>query len=182
MGHLVLKETLGTLAVFSSPVLVLFRGSLVDMILQLVEASTNSLPSIKAGLGTVSLVVGRATSRIGRVSRAVGIGSLVRSLGDIAELTTVDGLVLVSLFEEPLLELVFREIGSIVPLVIGGGVVDLSKLVFGRTDTGGSPGGGVTGNIAEENNSIVEELAELTETMLTCVLGASQSITGPTRW
>jgi hypothetical protein len=55
-----------------------------------------------------------------------------------------------------------------VPLVIGGGVVDLTKLVFGGTDTGASLSGGVTGNVAEENNSIIEELAELTETMLAC--------------
>jgi hypothetical protein len=167
LGHLGLEVVLGAFTVLAGLVLLVFGNVGIHAVGKVVDTSSESLDSVDSGPAV--RVVGCTLSGVTGVAGVVGVSSLGGIAGYVAELVARDRLIAVHLLTHLVLEVVAREVGSVVPLVVGSRLVHLTELVLGGADLSGGLGGGIAGDVAEEEGGIGEELAKFSMVRLVMV-------------
>lgn len=156
LGHLALEVALSTLTVLLGLLLVILVHVSGGLVLQVLCGNLST--GTRVGLsGALLLVLSSELSRSGRVTGAIRVGSLGAVASSLVNVLLADGHARLGLVAQVLL----RKIGSLVPDVVLSGLINVGKLVLRRVDSVGRLLRGVTGNVAEEDAGIAQELAEL---------------------
>lgn len=161
LGHLLLEIVLGAVAVLATPLLLVFGRVLVDTTLEIVNPLAEAGRDVDTSVGSLALVLSGDLGSLARVPGSIGVGSLGHVSSDISKVIAIDGLVAVNLLTELLFEVVPRKVGGVMPLMVGGGGVDVVELILRRVHAASSLGSSIAANSSKEYNSVIEEFAEL---------------------
>ena len=152
-----MEKVLGAIAVLAAALLLFLWDTVLDSLPQVLRTSAQALGRVDSVLG----VVGGTLRNFPRVARSRWISCLKGVAGHVMKVATSNGLDVISLIAELLLEVVAVEVGGIVPLMFGGGVVDLAQLLLRGRHTVGGFACNVASHIAKDDDGIVKKLAEL---------------------
>lgn len=133
----------------------------VSLLLEGVQALLGTSFGINAGVASLLSVLSAQASSIAGVAgvaRVRRLGGIARSL---LEILRVDGSVLVDGLLQLVLQVASREIGGVVPGVVGGRLVDLLQLILRWVHLVCRLLSDISSHVAEKNRGIVQELSEL---------------------